>query len=84
MRIKKNPVWNGFRKTTESDKDCEWLVATCKSRLAEEDISGAKAWIFTARSLFPNNFKVQVVTLEHFKQGVSKNTSSSSSQCSFI
>ena len=59
-------------KTTESDKDCEWLVATCKSRLAEEDISGAKAWIFTARSLFPNNFKVQVVTFEHFKQAVSK------------
>jgi len=48
-------------KTTENDKDCEWLVATCKSRLAQEDISGAKAWIFTARSLFPNNFKVQVV-----------------------
>ena len=50
-------------KTTESDKDCEWLVATCKSRLALEDIPGAKAWIFTARSLFPNNFKVQVVNL---------------------
>ena len=49
--------------TTESDNDCEWLVATCKSRLAQEDISGAKAWIFTARSLFPNNFKVQVEKL---------------------
>ena len=48
-------------KTTESDKDCEWMLATCKSRLAQEDVSGAKAWIFTARSLFPNNFKVQVV-----------------------
>ena len=45
-------------KTAESDKDCEWLVATCKSRLAEEDISGAKAWIFTARSQFvPKSFQ---------------------------
>ena len=47
-------------KAQDSDKDCEWMVATCKSRLEEKDVSGAKAWILTARSLFPNNFKVQV------------------------
>ncbi|XP_065920523.1 integrator complex subunit 10-like [Dysidea avara] len=46
-------------KAQESDKDCDWMVATCKSRLQEKDVSGAKAWILTARSLFPNNFKVQ-------------------------
>ena len=57
-------------KTAESE-DCEWLVATCKSRLAQEDISGAKAWIFTARSLFPNNFKVQVVSLVDTRVSIS-------------
>ena len=32
-------------KTTESDKDSEWLLAMSKSCLAQENITGAKVWI---------------------------------------
>ena len=46
---------------SESDqKDCEWVVERCKSHLKNNDRDGAKAWIITARSLFPDNFAVQV------------------------
>ena len=48
---------------SESDlKDCEWVVERCKSHLKNNDRDGAKAWIITARSLFPDNFAVQVWT----------------------
>ena len=46
---------------SESDlKDCEWVVERCKFHLKNDDRDGAKAWIITARSLFPDNFAVQV------------------------
>ena len=46
---------------SESDqKDCEWVVERCKSHLKNNDRDSAKAWIITARSLFPDNFAVQV------------------------
>ena len=41
-------------------KDCEWVVERCKLHLDNNDRNGAKAWIITARSLFPDNFAVQV------------------------
>ena len=41
--------------------DCEWVVGRCKSYLERGDKHGAKAWILTARSLFPGDFSVQVV-----------------------
>lgn len=41
-------------------KDCEWVVERCKQHLSRNDRHNAKAWILTARSLFPENFAVQV------------------------
>ena len=43
--------------TTE---ECGWVVEKCKAYLSMNDRSAAKAWILTARSLFPDNFDVQV------------------------
>ena len=43
-----------------SELDCEWVVGRCKSYLERGDRHGAKAWILTARSLFPGDFAVQV------------------------
>lgn len=40
--------------------DCQWVVDQCKRRLKERDRYGAKAWIITARSLYPKDFRVQV------------------------
>ena len=40
--------------------DCQWVVDQCKRRLKEKDKYGAKAWIITARSLYPKDFRVQV------------------------
>ena len=40
--------------------DCQWVVDQCKRRLKERDKYGAKAWIITARSLYPKDFRVQV------------------------
>ena len=46
---------------SESEQgDCEWVVERCKTHLKNKDKSAAKAWIITARSLFPDNFAVQV------------------------
>lgn len=44
----------------ERNSDCEWLVGRYKSHLLNNDRSSAKAWILTARSLFPDDFQVQV------------------------
>ena len=41
-------------------KDCDWVVERCKLHLSRDDRHNAKAWILTARSLFPENFAVQV------------------------
>lgn len=41
-------------------EECNWVVEKCKTHLANNDRSAAKAWILTARSLFPDNFDVQV------------------------
>lgn len=43
-----------------SELDCEWVVGRCKSYLERGDRHSAKAWILTARSLFPGDFGVQV------------------------
>ncbi|KAL5469035.1 hypothetical protein EMCRGX_G030223 [Ephydatia muelleri] len=39
--------------------DCEWVVERCKALLNKNDKNAAKAWILTARSLFPDDFDVQ-------------------------
>lgn len=41
-------------------EDCDWVIGRYRSHLLHNDRSGAKAWILTARSLFPDNFEVQV------------------------
>ena len=41
-------------------KECDWVVGRYKSHLVKNERSAAKAWILTARSLFPDNFDVQV------------------------
>ncbi len=41
-------------------KDCDWVVERCKLHLSKNDRHAAKAWILTARSLFPDDFAVQV------------------------
>ena len=46
--------------SSQGDKECEWVVGRCKACLDSNDRHGAKAWILTARSLFPDNFAVQV------------------------
>ena len=46
--------------SVERELDCEWVVGRCKSYLERGDRHGAKAWILTARSLFPEDFAVQV------------------------
>ena len=46
--------------SVERQLDCEWVVGRCKSYLERGDRHGAKAWILTARSLFPGDFAVQV------------------------
>lgn len=43
-------------------EECTWVVERCKAHLSNNDRSAAKAWILTARSLFPDNFDVQVST----------------------
>jgi len=50
----KMPVSNG------TAQECGWVVEKCKACLSVNDRSAAKAWILTARSLFPDNFDVQV------------------------
>jgi len=49
------PISNG-----DGQEDCNWVVERCKAHLSNNDRSTAKAWILTARSLFPENFDVQV------------------------
>ena len=49
------PVSNG-----NEQEECRWVVERCKDHLSRDDRSAAKAWIVTARSLFPDNFDVQV------------------------
>ncbi len=40
--------------------DCDWVVERCKEQLSKNSRAAAKAWILTARSLYPDNFAVQV------------------------
>ena len=39
--------------------ETSWVIEQCKKRLGK-DKHGAKAWLITARLLFPSNFHVQV------------------------
>ena len=43
--------------------DCEWVVERCKEQIFKNNKGSAKAWILTARSLYPDNFAVQVVSV---------------------
>lgn len=45
---------------SSQSEECDWVVGRCKACLERRDRHGAKAWILTARSLFPDNFAVQV------------------------
>lgn len=45
---------------SSEQEECSWVVEKCKKHLSNNDRSAAKAWILTARSLFPDNFDVQV------------------------
>ena len=47
-------------KESDHKADCEWVVGRYKTHLLKDDRSAAKAWILTARSLFPENFEIQV------------------------
>lgn len=49
-------------------EECNWVVEKCKTHLSNNDRSAAKAWILTARSLFPDNFDVQVVVVRTNKR----------------
>ena len=40
--------------------DCEWIVEKSKEKLKQNDKNAARAWILTAKSLFPYRFIVQV------------------------
>lgn len=57
------PVVNG-----SEQEECNWVVEKCKTHLANNDKSAAKAWILTARSLFPDNFDVQVWVVSRGKR----------------
>ena len=59
-------------------EDCEdWLVQKTHNAVNEKDLYEAKCWLFTAKCLYPLNFKVQVSPI--FKTAMSqwlyKNTS---------
>ena len=48
----------------DEDGDVEsqdWLVEKTHGALKEKDLFKAKCWLITAKSLFPLNFKVQVI-----------------------
>ena len=40
--------------------DCEWVIERSKAFLKKKDHHGARAWMLTAKSLFPYRFIVQV------------------------
>ena len=61
--------------SVERELDCEWVVGRCKSYLERGDRHGAKAWILTARSLFPEDFAVQVcLGADVFRIGTAQET----------
>ena len=47
--------------------DCEWVVEKAKQQLERNDKHGARAWIITAKSLFPYRFIVQVKLSLHLR-----------------
>ena len=53
-----NQIGNGL----EVQNDEEWLVTQAKQCI-KTDIYAAKAWLLTARTLFPKSFKIQVELL---------------------
>lgn len=44
-----------------AQKDCEFLVKRARE-LVSEDPCAAKAWLITARTLYPADFTIQVCT----------------------
>ena len=40
--------------------DCEWIVEKSKEQIRNKDKHAARAWIITAKSIFPYRFIVQV------------------------
>ena len=55
-RLKAVTQWN---KMAAAPAETSWVIEQCKKRLGK-DKHGAKAWLITARLLFPSNFHVQV------------------------
>ena len=47
-----------------AQKDCEFLVKRARE-LVSDDPCAAKAWLITARTLYPTDFKIQVTTTKY-------------------
>ena len=43
-----------------AQKDCEFLVKRARE-LVSDDPCAAKAWLITARTLYPSDFNIQVI-----------------------
>ena len=50
--------------TTEMDSSTAWLVERARQSLRENNPYEAKAWLITAKTLYPKDFGIQVRSLE--------------------
>lgn len=46
---------------TEFDSSTQWLVERARQSLKENNPYEAKAWLITAKTLYPKDFGVQVI-----------------------
>lgn len=58
-KVKNNMASNSHSEKMFSDKLESYLIASAKGTL-QNDICGAKAWLLTAKVLYPHKFGVQV------------------------
>ena len=49
---------------TEMDSSAAWLVERARQSLRENNPYEAKAWLITAKTLYPKDFGIQVRSLE--------------------
>lgn len=49
---------------TERDSSSAWLVERARQSLRENNPYEAKAWLITAKTLYPKDFGIQVRSLE--------------------
>lgn len=54
-----SPAGEGSRWVMSAQSDCEFLVQRARE-LVPQDLWAAKAWLITARSLYPADFNIQV------------------------